>query len=308
MARSKNTASSGRKKGQSGSRKSNPKRKAAQTPNLPLNQEVYLITGAASGIGRRLALTFARRGVHVVMTDVNAKGLAETAAMARQKSYSFDQAKLDIRIEKDWNSLIDEVYQRYGRLDVLFNVAGFIQPGYCHESSGEDVHKHFDINAKGLIFGTQAAARRMVKAGKGHIVNFASLAGVAGIPGISLYSASKHAVRGYSLAVAQELKVHGVDVTVVCPDAVQTPMLDLQVSHEEAALTFSGDRFLTVEDIEKVILEKVLTKRPAEVLIPGYRGLLTKLGSAFPAIAALLAGSLSKKGRKRQAAIQSGNS
>ncbi|MEQ9363218.1 MAG: SDR family oxidoreductase [Leptospirales bacterium] len=285
-----------------------PKRKKSnkRALSLPLNQEVYLVTGAASGIGRRLALTFARRGVHVIMTDVDGKGLAETAATAKQKSYSFDQAKLDIRIEKDWNRLIDEIYEKYGRLDILLNVAGFIKPGYCHESSGEDVHKHFDINAKGLIFGTQAAARRMVEAGRGHIINFASLAGVAGIPGISLYSASKHAVRGYSLAVAQELKPHGVDVTVVCPDAVQTPMLDLQVSHAEAALTFSGDRFLTVEDIEKVILEKVLPKRPPEVLIPGYRGILTKLGAAFPSIAAMLADSLSKKGRKRQAAIMAG--
>ncbi len=304
MARSTSSKKkSTRKSSKSGGAKRNAR---STTPALPLNQEVYLITGAASGIGRRLALTFARRGAHVIMTDVNAKGLAETAATARQKSYSFDQAKLDIRVEKDWNRLVDDIYKKYGRLDVLFNVAGYIQPGYCHESSGEDVHRHFDINAKGLIFGTQAAARRMVAAGKGHIVNFASLAGVAGIPGISLYSASKHAVRGYSLAIAQELKPHGVDVTVVCPDAVQTPMLELQVDHEEAALTFSGDRFLTVEDIEKVVLEKVLPKRPPEVLIPGYRGVLTKLGAAFPSLAAMLADSLSKKGRKKQAAIRSG--
>lgn len=286
--------------------KTNSKASSKKTPILPLNQEVYLITGAASGIGRRLALTFARRGVHVVMTDINVKGLAETAAIAKQKSYSFDQAKLDIRVEKDWNKLVSEIYKKYGRLDILLNVAGFIKPGYCHESSAEDVDKHFDINAKGLIFGTQAAARHMVAAGKGHIINFASLAGVAGIPGISLYSASKHAVRGYSLAVAQELKPHGVYVSVVCPDAVQTPMLDLQVDHDEAALTFSGDRFLTVEDIEKVILEKVLPKRPPEVLIPGYRGVLTKLGAAFPSVAAMLANSLAKKGRKKQASIKSG--
>ena len=280
------------------------KKAATQAPPLPQNQEVYLITGAASGIGRQLALTLARRGAHVVMTDVNAKGLKETAAIAKQKSYSFDAVKLDVRSDREWNKVVGDIQKKYGRLDILLNVAGFIKPGYCHQSSADDVHKHFDINAKGLIFVTQDAAKLMVAAGRGHIINFASLAGVAGIPGISLYSASKHAVRGYSLAVAQELKPHGVFVTVVCPDAVQTPMLDLQVDHEEAALTFSGDHVLTVDEIEAVILEKVLVKRPPEVLIPRYRGALAKLGAAFPSLAGLLADSLSKKGRKKQAALR----
>ena len=270
------------------------------TGNLPPNQEVYLVTGAASGIGRQLALTFARRGAHVVMTDVDQKGLNATAAVARQKSYSFDAQRLDVRHAKDWDRLVAGIYKKYGRLDILFNVAGFIRPGFCHETTAAEVDQHFDINAKGVIFGCQAVAPYMVEAGKGHIINFASLAGVAPIPGIALYSASKHAVRGYSLAIAQELKPRGIDVTVVCPDAVQTPMLDLQIEHDAAALTFSGDRFLSVDEIETIILEKVLTKRPPEVLIPGFRGFLSKLGAAFPGIASMLGESLTRKGRKKQ--------
>ncbi len=267
-------------------------------------KEVYIVTGSASGIGRRLSETFARRGVHVVATDINDKGLKALAALAKEKNWSLETKKLDVRKAAEWKKFLDSVWKKHGRLDVLFNVAGYIKPGYCHESPAEEVDRHLDINSKGLIFGMMAAARIMVAAGRGHIVNFASLAGVAGIPGISLYSASKHAVRGYSLAAAQELKSHGVYVTVVCPDAVQTPMLDLQVEYDEAALTFSGDRFLTVEDVERVILNKVLPKKPPEVLIPGYRGVLTKLGSAFPGLAAFLAGSLGKKGRKKQSELR----
>ncbi len=295
-----------KKKKQAQSKKKAPKK--SPKPGVKAvapNQPIYFITGAASGIGRQLARSAARRGVHVIMSDVDAQGLAATAAEADAKSYSYETLRLDIRREADWERAFEKLYRVHGRLDVLMNVAGFIKPGYCHEAPAGDVHAHFDINTKGLIFGTQAAARRMVAAGAGHIVNFASLAGVAGIPGISLYSASKHAVRGYSLAIAQELTPHGVAVTVVCPDAVQTPMLDLQVDHDEAALTFSGDRFLTVEDIDRVVFEKVLSKRPPEVLVPGYRGVLTKLGAAFPGIASLLADSLSAKGRKKQAAIKS---
>src|SRR5205085_5137897 len=130
----------------------------------------------------------------------------------------------------------------YGRVDVLMNVAGYLLPGYIHETSADQIERHMDINAKGLMLGTQAAARVMVRQGQGHIINIASMAALAPVPGLCCYSASKYAVRAFSLAVAQELRPHGVYVTAVCPDAVQTPMLDLQVDYQEAAMTFSGRR------------------------------------------------------------------
>ncbi len=135
---------------------------------------------------------------------------------------------------------------------------------------------------KGTVLGTRAAARRMVPAGKGHIVNFGSLASLAPVPGLCLYTASKFAVRGFSLAAATELARHGVAVTLVMPDAVQTPMLDLQLEYEEAAMTFSGDRPLTVEDIERVLVERVLPKRPMELTIPLSRGSLARFANAAP--------------------------
>lgn len=95
----------------------------------------------------------------------------------------------------------------------------------------------------------------MVRQGHGHIVNVASL---GPIPGIALYSASKYAVRSFSLAAAQELRAHGVAVTTVCPDAVKTPMFDHQIAYREAALTFTAPRVLRVEEVSRVILGKVL--------------------------------------------------
>src|SRR5205823_4569252 len=110
----------------------------------------------------------------------------------------------------------------------------------------------------------------------GHIINIASMAALAPIPGISLYSASKYAVRGFSLAAAQELRAHGVYVTVVCPDAVQTPMLDAQLAHDEAAATFSGPRLLTVEEVGRAIIGQGLARRPLEIYLPPSRGWLAR--------------------------------
>ena len=91
---------------------------------------------------------------------------------------------------------------RGGRIDVLMNVAGIIAPGKVHEITADRMLSHLDVNARGVMLGTQAAARQMVRQGQGHIINIASLAGLAPIPGIAPYTASKFAVRGFSLAVA----------------------------------------------------------------------------------------------------------
>ena len=166
-------------------------------------------------------------------------------------------------------------------LDRLFNIAAYLKPGYIHETDPQEIDRHIDINVKGLIIGSQLAAKHMVEQGKGHIVNIASLGGIAPIPGIALYSTSKFAVRGFSLALAQELKPLGVKVTVICPDAIQTPMLALQEDYDEAALTFSGPKALSLEDIEKIVFAEVLPNAPIEVTLPWQRGALAKLGGAF---------------------------
>jgi 3-oxoacyl-[acyl-carrier protein] reductase len=120
------------------------------------------------------------------------------------------------------------------------------------------------------------------------------------VPGVCLYSASKFAVRGFSLATAQELKPHNVFVSVVLPDAVQTPMLDLQVDFHEAALTFSGAKALTVQDIENVLVNEVLPNKPLEVALPFARGAVARLADLMPGVASRLIPLLSKKGLKAQ--------
>lgn len=264
--------------------------------------KVFVITGAASGIGRHLSRALAEQGNRVLATDVNEKGLADLGSV--RGSGRLVPHALDVTRSDSWEKALDAAEKELGALDVVMNVAGYLKPGFIHEVDDRAIELHLDVNVKGVVLGTRAAARRMVTRGSGHIVNFGSLASMAAVPGLCLYSASKFAVRGLSLAAAAELAPLGVAVTLVMPDAVKTPMLDLQVHYREAAMTFSGDAPLTVEDVEKVILEKVLPHRPMEITLPLSRGLLARAATLAPKAALLLAPKLTQKGMKAQDEIR----
>ncbi len=267
---------------------------------LPSSAVIFL-TGCASGIGAHLTTALSRRGHKIVATDVNEAGLAAQAESARWDTTRVVRHALDVRREADWETALNFAEHALGPIDVLMNVAGYLKPGYCHEIDVASVELTLDVNVLGTILGTRAIAQRMVRRGKGHIVNIGSLASLAPVPGLCVYSASKFAVRGFTLAVAQELSSHGVSVSLVMPDAVATPMLTLQETYEEAALTFSGDKPLTVEDIERVIVDEVLVKRPLEVAIPLSRGYLARVANVLPQAAKVLGPLLQKKGLKAQA-------
>jgi len=269
-------------------------------------KKTLVLTGCASGIGRHLTGVLVKQGHRVVATDVNLGVLEKSAKDDAWDANNVKITRLDVRESADWESALDLATKEFGDLDVVMNVAGVLKPGWVHDVTAEDVDFHLDINVKGTVLGTRAAANRFMKLGRGHIVNIGSLASLAAAPGIGLYVASKFAVRGFTLAAATELARHGIAVTLVMPDAVQTPMLDLQVHYEEAAMTFSGPRALTVEDIEKAILEEVLPKRPLEVVLPLSRGLLARAANAAPALARRIEPMLTKKGRAQQEKIKRG--
>ncbi|MFO0754849.1 MAG: SDR family oxidoreductase [Byssovorax sp.] len=263
-----------------------------------------ILTGCASGIGRHLSGALSSRGHRVLATDVNEVALAEAAEAGGWSKELVRRKKLDVRSEADWDAAFTAAEEAFGGVDVLLNIAGYLHPAYVADVTTKDVDLHLDVNVKGVILGTRAAATRMTLARAGHIVNIGSLASLSPVPGLSLYSASKFAVRGFTLSAAMELKSHGVAVTLIMPDAVQTPMLDKQVGHEEAALTFSGPKALTVEDIERVVLEHVLPDRPLEVALPFSRGALARFANTLPGVAMALAPRLLAAGRKQQERIK----
>lgn len=248
----------------------------------------FLLTGSASGIGKHLTAVLLRQGHRVVATDVNVDAIEAP-----------EKHRLDVRDPEAWERVLDAA----GDVDVLMNIAGYLRPGWVPEARPEDIHMQLDVNVKGVMFGTRAAARRMAARGRGHILNFASLAALAPIPGIAVYSASKYAVRGFSLAAAQELRPRGVYVTVICPDAVQTPMLEREKDFEEAAMTFSAPRILSIQDVERAVM-RALAKKPLEVFIPRRRGCLARLADVFPRLTFWLGGRLRRRGLERQAELR----
>ena len=257
----------------------------------------FLVTGAASGIGRRLVDDLLAAGHRVMATDLTLESLEQIDDWAEDRVI---RHAFDVRDAAAWREAVASAAAAFGGLDVVMNVAGVLRPSHIVESSDEDVDFHIDVNLKGVIHGTRAASRLMVEQGRGHIVNVASLASMAPVPGLGLYVASKYGVRGFSMAAAQELRPRGVWVTTVCPDAVRTPMLDLQVDYPEAAITFTAPRFLEPRDISGLILGRVLRKRPVVASIPRSRAFLARLADLFPAVASLLSSALEKKGRKVQ--------
>lgn len=258
-----------------------------------LMNKVIIITGAASGIGLHLAKVFSNEQFLCVFTDIN----GEKLNMLFSNSSVRLVLKHNIANSDEWKVVVEKTLEKYGRIDYLLNVAAIIEPGFVYNTSLESIDKHLDVNVKGTIYGTKLVADIMVAQGYGHIINIASLAGVAPIQGISMYSASKHAVRGYSLAIAQELRRKNVYCSVLCPDLVDTPMLDQQLKFgDETALTFSGNKSLTVKDIEVAIRHIMATKK-MEVCVPFSRGLTAKIANFFPSISFVLSENLIKRGR-----------
>src|SRR5262245_31488632 len=122
----------------------------------------FVLTGCAGGIGQVLAKTLLERGHRVFATDVRLDALeaaAEAGAWPRERTHL---AALDVRTAAAWEAALDDAEHRLGGFDVLMNVAGYLRPGQVHQDDAAEVDRHIDINTKGVIYGTRAAARRMI--------------------------------------------------------------------------------------------------------------------------------------------------
>ncbi len=262
--------------------------------------KIAILTGCANGIGRHLTSTLLREGYAVAATDVAISQLHQAAAADGWPADRTLLLPLDVRSVADWQRVIQDTLNRWGRLDVGMNIAGVIRPGYATNIRPEDIDFMVDINLKGVMLGTRFLAEAMKRQGAGHIVNIASLAGIAPIQGLGIYSATKFAVRAFSIAAAGELRPQNIHVSVVCPDLVDTNMLTLQLDYPEAALTFSGNRTLTVDDVARAILREALNRKRVEILLPNSRGWLAKFGNLFPLIGFFVTNYLRRKGFLRQ--------
>lgn len=243
-------------------------------------EKVTIITGAAGGIGSAAARLLAQHGAVLVLTDIRSKELQELSEAIKASGVEVLAVEHDIREPESWISLVEKVRKKYGRIDILINNAGVIQPGEAEKISLDEVHHQVFVNFLGTMNGCRAVLPTMKEQGSGKIVNVASLGGIVPMPGEAVYSATKSAIRGYSLSLHAELHHSPVGIAVVCPDSVDTPQLDYELRYDEAVLSFIGDP-MKPEKVAKGILKAVRTKKP-EVLVPSGMGIICRIGMAFP--------------------------
>ena len=182
-----------------------------------------LVTGGGSGIGRALGAALADAGAHVVLADID---LDAATRAASDLGGSVTAISLDVRDADAVAAAVGDVVARHGRLDLLFNNAGISLGGATHAMPPAHWERIIDVNIRGVVNGVLAAYPGMVAAGTGHIVNTASGAGLGALPLVAAYSMTKHAVVGLSMSLRPEAASHGVRVSVLCPGAVETPILD----------------------------------------------------------------------------------
>lgn len=244
----------------------------------------------------------ARRGDRVFATDVNLDGLQRAA---EEEAWPLDRvqcAQLDVTDAEAWDRIFAQAVDALGHVDVCMNIAGLLLAAHVMDQPVAEVHSQVDVNVKGVIFGTRAAARHMVPRGAGHIVNIASIAGLTPVPGMGVYAATKYAVRAYSLSAAMELRPKGVHVVAVCPSSVETPMLANQLHNGAADLFYSGYRMLSVEEIERGLPRRALRRRPPfEVHIPRLKTKLARFVDIFPFAGPWFAPFYQWTGRRRMA-------
>ena len=260
-----------------------------------MDPTLIVISGAASGIGLDLANTLFKKNFSLILIDLN-------SSMMQKRFSDYQRIRIlkgDVSKSETWFQAIEIAKSLGLPISHLINCAGVIRPGFISDYQISDIDYHLDINTKGTILGTTIIGKEMKFQEFGHIINVASLAGIAPVSGLSLYTASKFAVRGFSLAASAEFHDYGVDISVVCPDLVNTPMLNTQLEFpEESKLSFSGsEKVLQSEDITKVILE-LIQKPKVHVCIPETRGFLAKIAGAWPKIAEIFRKSLESKGHK----------
>jgi NAD(P)-dependent dehydrogenase (short-subunit alcohol dehydrogenase family) len=236
-----------------------------------LGGKVVAITGGARGIGKTTAAALVGKGCRVAIGDLDQE-LAEKAAA--QLGGGTIALPLDVSDRGSIEGFLDEAERQLGPLDVLINNAGIMPVTPLAEESDESIRRQLDINLYGVIVGTQLAVRRMRPRRSGHVVNVASSAGKAGVPGIATYSATKHAVVGFTEAVRAEHRDDGIEFSYVMPITVNTQLI-------EGLADQRGVKRVEPEDVAAEIVDALETAK-VDVYVPKQLRASVVLGTMLP--------------------------
>lgn len=240
--------------------------------------KVAAVTGAGSGIGRALALSLARRGCHLALSDIDEAGLAGTVEAARRMGVKVSAARVDVADREAVYAWAGRAADEHGAVNLVFNNAG-VALGSTVEGGGyEDFEWLFRINFWGVVYGTRAFLPHLRASGDGHVVNISSVFALISVPGQGAYNASKAAVRGFTEALRMELELSGapVSATSVHPGGIKTnvarsarsdeSLRSLGVSPEESRENFEK-LFVTEPGVAAEAILRAVQKNKRRVLV-----------------------------------------
>jgi 3-oxoacyl-[acyl-carrier protein] reductase len=193
---------------------------------MKLEGKVSLVTGGARGIGREIALLFAKEGCDIVICDVNAEIAASTQKEIEALGRRAMSFTTDVTVFKQVEDMMNIILDNFKRLDILVNNAGITKDNLLLRMSEEDWDKVLSVNLKGVFNCTKAASKLMIKQRSGKIVNIASIIGIMGNAGQANYAASKGGIISFTKSVAKELSSRNINANAVAPGFIQTAMTD----------------------------------------------------------------------------------
>jgi NAD(P)-dependent dehydrogenase (short-subunit alcohol dehydrogenase family) len=207
---------------------------------MAANRPVVLVTGASSGVGKETARAFAAAGFEVIGTARNTSRVTAPAGVT--------YLDLDVTSDESVASVVKQVIDRFGRIDVLVNNAGVGANGAAEEFSVARTHEVFDVNVYGIMRMTKAVLPHMRAQRSGRVINVSSLSGFVPSPFMAIYTSTKHAVEGYSGSLDHEVREHGVRVLLVEPGPINTPF-DTNMVQADTPLALYASRRRTFHDV-----------------------------------------------------------
>lgn len=215
---------------------------------MRLKNRVAIVTGASRGLGREIAVALGGEAATVILAARDKGKLKETAKLVDGCGGRADVAVLELTQEQSIKDLVQHAQQRFGRLDILVNCAGVTHSAALEQTATSDWQRCMAVNAQGPFILCRESLPLLRRAELGCIINISSVVGVKGYPLQSAYTASKHALRGMSMSLAEELRGTNVRVHVICPGGIDTEMVS-QVRPD-----INKDELIAPEEIAELVL------------------------------------------------------
>ncbi|MBN1765411.1 MAG: SDR family oxidoreductase [Sedimentisphaerales bacterium] len=227
--------------------------------NNKLQGKVALVTGAGRGIGRAIAHVLGAAGGTVILTARNESDLMQTADNVQDAGGCAELIPADLADESSIMHLVEAIKEKFQTLDILVNNAGMVFSGLLENASTDDWDRCLAVNARAPFILCREVIPLLRKAGQGYIINISSVVGVKGYPLQSIYTASKHALRGMSISLAEELRKDNIRVHVICPGGVDTELVS------RVRPDIKKDELIQPEEIAELVLYLVTHKGNAVI-------------------------------------------